>query len=128
MLRRAWQALGPAAREGFVIATKVGMDVERDGRVEGGLSAAHIAAECERSLARLQLDTIDIYYAHKPDENGVPLKESIGAFASLIEQGKVRHWAVSNYEPEQLMEVLDICDGNNWPRPVMHQPSYSLRE
>ena len=126
IIGNALQALGPAAREGFVIATKVGMDVERDGQVEGGLSAAHIAAECERSLARLQLDTIDIYYAHKPDENGVPLKESIGAFASLIEQGKVRHWAVSNYEPEQLMEVLGICDANNWPRPVMHQPSYSL--
>ena len=61
--------------------------VDRD---TAGLSAAHIAAECERSLARLQLDTIDIYYAHKPDENGVPLKERP---AELIVQ--VRLWIMT---------------------------------
>jgi len=113
------------AREKFVVATKVGMVVERDGKPEGGLSATHIHTECARSLARLQLDTIDIFYAHKPDPE-VPLEETIGAFASLIADGKVRHWAVSNYDAEQLAQVLDLCDARGWPRPVMHQPAFSL--
>ena len=121
----ALRSLG-VPREAVVVATKVGMLVERDGLPEGGLSAKHIHTECARSLARLQLDCIDIYYAHKPDEDGVPLTETIGAFAELIAQRKVKHWAVSNFEPSQLVEVLELCDANSWPRPVMHQPAYSL--
>ena len=74
----------------------------------------------------MQVDTIDLYYAHKPDEHGVPLEETIGAFASLIEQGKILHWAVSNFDTEQLVDVLNVCDRRGWPRPVMIQPRYSL--
>ena len=56
----------------------------------------------------------------------MPLSETCGAFAALIADGSVQHWAVSNYEPDQLREVFAVCDAHGWPRPVMHQPSYSL--
>jgi branched-chain amino acid aminotransferase len=81
MIGHALRTLGAGARDQLVIATKVGMQVERGGKAEGGLSAEHIKTECARSLARLGVDIIDIYYAHKPDEAGVPLTESIAAFA-----------------------------------------------
>lgn len=80
-----------------------------------------------RLLGKLQqVDTIDLYYAHKPDEHGVPIEETVQAFASLIEQGKIRHWAVSNFDTQQLAELLDVCDRGGFPRPVMIQPRYSL--
>ena len=123
IIGNAIRTLGPGTREKLVIATKVGMLVDRDGNPEGGLSAAHIQKECARSLARLGVSCIDIYYAHKPDEDGVPLTESIGAFAQLISEGKIKHWAVSNFDPALLSQVLEVCDAHAWPRPVMHQPS-----
>ena len=126
IIGNALRTLGSAARADLVLATKVGMLVERDGAPQGGLSAQHIHEECARSLTRLGVDCIDIYYAHKPDEDGVPLAETCGAFAELIAAGKVKHWAVSNFEAPQLMEVLATCDAQGWPRPVMHQPAFSL--
>lgn len=56
----------------------------------------------------------------------MPIEETVGAFASLIEQGKIQHWAISNFDAEQLAEVLDVCDRDGFPRPVMIQPRYSL--
>jgi hypothetical protein len=44
----------------------------------------------------------------------------------LIAEGSIRHWAVSNFDPLLLEEVLSLCDSGGWPRPVMHQPSFSL--
>jgi aryl-alcohol dehydrogenase-like predicted oxidoreductase len=84
----------PNLTDNVVVATKVGNKVARDGGVEGGLSAVHVKAECRRSLVRLQVSSIDILYAHKPDEDGVPLSETIGAFAELIAEKKIKHWAV----------------------------------
>jgi aryl-alcohol dehydrogenase-like predicted oxidoreductase len=78
--------------------------VERDGGVVGGLNAEHIAKECELSLERLQVDTIDLFYAHKPDEHGVPLEETVAAFAALIEQ--VRR---SDEASILVMIVLSLC-------------------
>ena len=47
------------------------------------------------------METIDIYYAHWPDDNGVPLAYSCGAFAQLVREGAIKHWAVSNFNVEQ---------------------------
>ena len=96
--------------------------------VGGTLSLApeHILSECQGSLERLQIEQIDIYYAHWPDANGVPVEESCGAFAQLVSEGKIKHWAISNHDLAQTQQVLTICDAKGWPRPVMHQPPFSL--
>jgi len=74
---------------------------------------------------RLATDWLDLYYMHKPDES-TPIAESIETFAELIQAGKVRHWALSNFRAGQVREVLQVCDDGGWPRPVAHQPPYSL--
>lgn len=107
-----------------VLATKVGMKIGPSDEDEG-LSSAHIRRECDRSLQRLATDHIDLYYMHKPDEN-TPIAESIEAFAELIRVGKIRHWGLSNFDAGQVREVLVVCEEEGWPRPVVHQPSYSL--
>jgi aryl-alcohol dehydrogenase-like predicted oxidoreductase len=111
-------------RDGVVIATKVGMKIGPRAD-DGGLSPGHVRRECDRSLGRLQTDRIDLYYMHKPDPE-TPLAESIDAFAALIEAGKVRHWGLSNFNADQVGEVLQLCDDHGFPRPVAHQPAYSL--
>lgn len=107
-----------------VLATKVGMKIGQ-GDDDQGLSRTHILREADRSLARLQCETIDLYYMHKPDPN-VPMEESVRAFNDLIHAGKVRHWGISNFNAEQITSLLKLCDENGYPRPVALQPAYSL--
>ena len=92
---------------------------------DGGLSPAHISRECDRSLARLGTDRVDVYYMHQPAP-ATPVAESIAAFMDLIQAGKVLHWGLSNFDAAQTREVLRICDSNRWQRPVFQQPPYSL--
>jgi len=107
-----------------IIATKVGNAVGPTA-ADQGLSRNRVLPACDRSLARLQTDWIDLYYMHRPDLD-TPLEESIGAFADLIKAGKVRHWGLSNFDAAQTRQVLAVCDRHGWPRPVAHQPPYSL--
>jgi len=111
-------------REQVVLATKVGMKIG-PGDGDQGLSRAHVLREIDRSLVRLQCDYVDLYYMHKPDPTA-PLAESIQAFNEIIDAGKARHWAISNFSAEQIANLLKICDENGWRRPVALQPAYSL--
>ena len=67
---------------------------------------------------------VDIYELHKPDPD-TPLAESIAVMAELIEAGKVRYWGFSNFDAAQIHQMIELCDENDWPRPVVSQPPYS---
>ena len=107
-------------RESMVIATKVSKMDRRP-----GLSAKNIFAACEESLDRLQSDYIDLYYSHEDDLN-VSLEETLGAYAQLIAQGKVRYIAASNFTPARLRESIKFSEDNNLPAYVAVQDLYNL--
>ncbi|MER5318535.1 aldo/keto reductase [Streptosporangium roseum] len=109
-------------RDQIVIATKVGSLASRP-----GLSAANIRAAAEDSLRRLRTDHIDLYWAHI-DDAGTPLEETLGAFDSLIREGKVRNIGASNYGPERLAEALAISDRDGLARYGVLQQPYNLVE
>jgi aryl-alcohol dehydrogenase-like predicted oxidoreductase len=111
-------------RDQAVVATKVGMKIG-PADDDQGLSRGHILREIDRSLKRLDCDHIDLYYMHKPDPV-TPLEESIRAFNDLIDAGKIRYWAISNFSAEQISNLLQVCNENNLRRPVAIQPAYSL--
>lgn len=62
---------------------------------------------------------------HKPDPD-TSLSESIEVFNEVVEAGKARYWAASNFAAPQIAEILRICRERNWRRPVALQPPYSL--
>lgn len=107
-------------RDDIVLMTKVGMWAPRQ-----GLSAANIEAAVEDSLRRLQTDYLDVYFAHIDDQE-VPLEETLGAFARLVEAGKVRALGASNYSAERLREALAISQAQGLPRYEVMQPLYNL--
>ena len=107
-------------RQSMVIATKVSKMDTRP-----GLSAKNIFAACEESLNRLQTDYIDLYYSHSDDET-VSLDETLGAYAQLIAQGKVRYIAASNFTPARLRESIKFSEDNNIPAYVAVQDLYNL--
>jgi aryl-alcohol dehydrogenase-like predicted oxidoreductase len=61
----------------------------------------YVKEACERSLKRLGIETIDLYYQHRPDPN-VPVEESVGAMKELVEEGKVRFIGLSEFSTEQI--------------------------
>lgn len=111
-------------REGVVLATKVGMKVGPDPEDEY-TSPAAIRRQLDRSLQRLAVDRIDLYYLHRPDPV-TPLADILGALAEAIRAGKILHYGVSNYSAAQLSELLALADRSGLPRPVAHQPPLGL--
>jgi aryl-alcohol dehydrogenase-like predicted oxidoreductase len=109
-------------RARMIIATKVGMHPKFS-----GLSARTIRAAAEQSLRRLQTDYIDLYYAHADDEN-TPLEETLSAFDQLIQDGKIRYVAASNYSAARLQEALATAEREGLIRYVALQPHYNLVE
>ena len=107
-------------RDHVVIATKVAKWVEHR-----GLSPMNIRQAIEGSLKRLQTDHIDLYQAHEDDAT-VPLSETLGAFAQLIEEGKVRAIGASNYGADRFAEALEVSKRHNLPRYESLQPEYNL--
>jgi aryl-alcohol dehydrogenase-like predicted oxidoreductase len=113
-----WLA-GRVRRDDVLIATKVGFI--------GGLSAANIERAVEGSLRRLRTDYVDLYYAHKDDED-VPLEETLEAFDRLVKAGKVRALGASQISAERLEQALDISLGNGWTPYSVLQTWYSILE
>ena len=109
-------------RDKVVVVTKVGSDMGQ-GRTD--LSAAYIAKAVEDSLKRLQVDAIDLYLSHWPDET-VPYDETLGAYQRLIEQGKIRWCGASNLDAAQLAAALNVASQKKLPRYEVLQPEYNL--
>jgi len=109
-------------RDRSIIATKVGMHPQLK-----GLSAKTIRAAAENSLKRLGTDYIDLYYAHVDDQQ-TALEETLGAFDSLVREGKVRYIAASNYTAPRLAEALAVSDREGLARYVALQQHYNLME
>lgn len=106
------EALHPYADD-LVIATKAGFE---PGELKPGMRSLppagrpeHIRAQCDKSLANLRVDCIDLYQVHVPDP-AVPYEDTVGTFAELQKEGKVRHVGVSNVSREQLNIARSVCE------------------
>lgn len=118
-----WLSQG-GRRDRVVIATKCGLEM---GQNEKGLSRQYIVKAAERSLKRLQVERIDLYQAHTDDDQ-TPLDETLEAFGTLIQQGKVRAIGASNYSGRRLQEALDVSRRHGLPAYVSLQPLYNLAD
>ncbi|MGE5635315.1 MAG: aldo/keto reductase [Nocardioidaceae bacterium] len=89
-------------RDQVVLATKFGNQRREDGswvRING--TPEYVREACDASLARLGVDHIDLYYQHRVDRT-VPIEETVGAMAELVQHGKVRHLGLSEASPETI--------------------------
>lgn len=110
-------------RDALVVATKVRGPMW-EGADGEGLSRAHITRAVEDSLRRLQVERIDLYQCHWPDER-TPIEETLAVFGELIAAGKVRYIGASNYSAAQLTSALDAATGG-LPRFSTLQPHHNL--
>jgi aryl-alcohol dehydrogenase-like predicted oxidoreductase len=114
-----WLRTDPVKRSKVQIATKVGFN--------DGLSAQAVRKACDASLARLQIDCIDLYYQHKDDPN-VPLPDSLGVFDQLKREGKIRAVGLSQFSADRLDEAMHVATFEELERPCAFQTWYNLVE
>jgi aryl-alcohol dehydrogenase-like predicted oxidoreductase len=111
-------------RDKMLISTK-GTFPFGEGPNNQGSSRYHLTKQVEGSLKRLKTDYIDIYHMHGFDGN-TPVEETLRTLDDLIQSGKIRYIAASNFSGWHLMKSLGISDKYGWNRYVGHQVYYSL--
>jgi L-glyceraldehyde 3-phosphate reductase len=110
-------------RDELVISTKAGYDMWPGPYGDGG-SRKYLLASLDRSLSRMGLDYVDIFYSHRFDPD-TPLEETMGALDSAVRSGKARYAGISSYSAQKTREAHDILAEMGTPL-LIHQPSYSM--
>ncbi|MBY8827738.1 L-glyceraldehyde 3-phosphate reductase [Hephaestia mangrovi] len=111
-------------RDELVISTKAGWDMWPGPYGDVGGSRKYLIASCDQSLKRMGLDYVDIFYSHRVDPD-TPLEETMGALATLHQQGKALYVGISSYSPELTRKAAAILAEHKVPL-LIHQPSYSM--
>jgi L-glyceraldehyde 3-phosphate reductase len=111
-------------RDELIVSTKAGYDMWPGPYGQGGGSRKYVLASLDQSLARMQLDYVDIFYSHRFDPT-TPLEETMGALATAVQQGKALYVGISSYGPEKTREAARILRDLGTPC-LIHQPSYSM--
>ncbi|SDN46134.1 Predicted oxidoreductase [Klenkia soli] len=119
--------LGPllaTRRDQVVLATKAGIP-HPDAGDHAPLSRAGLEASLAGSLARLQVDRVDLFYLHQPDR-ATPIRETLTTIADFVADGRVGALGVSNMAAWQIAELDAAADDVGCPRPVVAQQLYNL--
>jgi aryl-alcohol dehydrogenase-like predicted oxidoreductase len=111
-------------RNQVLISTKATFPMGK-GVNDFGSSRYHLIQSCDESLKRLGVDHIDIYHMHGFDAN-TPVEETLNALNTLVQNGKVRYIACSNFSGWHLMKSLSVSERYGWSKYVAHQAYYSL--
>lgn len=119
---------GVWSREDLVITTKLfngHKGFGNSGPNDQGLSRKHIVEGMKSSLARLQLDYVDVVFCHR-QEPYTPIEETVRAMNYLIEQGWAFYWGTSEWLASDIQEACDIADRLGLIRPIVEQPQYNM--
>ncbi|HQY34318.1 L-glyceraldehyde 3-phosphate reductase [Actinotalea sp.] len=110
-------------RDELVISTKAGYDMWPGPYGDGG-SRKYLLSSLDRSLTRMGLEYVDIFYSHRPDPS-TPLAETMGALHTAVTSGKALYAGISNYGPAATRKAAAILADLGTPL-LIHQPSYSM--
>jgi voltage-dependent potassium channel beta subunit len=110
-------------RSDLVLSTKIFWGGE--GVNDKGLSRKHLIEGLDASLARLQLDYVDLLFCHRPDKR-TPIEETVRALTHVINQGKVFYWGTSEWSSQEIMEAHAVARREHLIPPLMEQPEYNM--
>jgi voltage-dependent potassium channel beta subunit len=110
-------------QQDLVLSTKIFWG--GDGPNDKGLSRKHIIEGMDGSLKRMDLEYVDLVFAHRPDIH-TPIEETVRAFNHLINQGKAFYWGTSEWSAQQIMEAYSVARREHLIPPLMEQPQYNM--
>ncbi len=128
IMGEAFKALG-WPRLDYVVSTKFFWGLNDKGR-EGPnkrntLNRKYLLQAIDGSLKRLQLDFVDLVYAHRADAS-TPIEETVWAFHNIIESGKALYWGTSEWSAAEIRAAWDVAERHHLHKPVVEQPQYNL--
>lgn len=92
-----------------------------------GLSRKHIVEGLKASLGRLELEYVDVVYAHRPDRL-TPMEETVRAFNHVIERGWALYWGTSEWSADEIAEACGVARELHLIAPIVEQPQYNMLE
>ncbi|MFX1377563.1 MAG: aldo/keto reductase [Promethearchaeota archaeon] len=111
-------------RTNFVLASKVFFPMSSNSN-DRGLGKKHISEAIDKTLERMDIDYLDLYYCHRYDYS-TPLEETVRAMNDLIDEGKILYWGTSNWFASQLERAWGIAKNLGLRGPVCDQVKYNL--
>ena len=111
-------------RDELIISTKAGYRMW-PGPYGEWLSKKYLVSSLDQSLKRLQLDYVDIFYAHRPDPD-TPLEETLATLDLIVKQGKALYAGVSTFRGAHFCDAVRIIERHDWTPITIHQPCYNL--
>ncbi|AEB12705.1 NADP-dependent oxidoreductase domain protein [Marinithermus hydrothermalis DSM 14884] len=111
-------------RHTLVLSSKVFWPMSEDVN-DRGLSRKHVRESIDKSLKRLRVDYLDLYFAHRYDPE-VPMEEIVTTFSGLVDEGKILYWGTSEWPASRIAEAVTFARANGLHPPVVEQPQYSM--
>jgi voltage-dependent potassium channel beta subunit len=128
---RAEEIMGQALKElawprvSYVISTKFFWGLREAPNQYRTLNRKYLLDAIDGSLARLQLDYVDLVFCHRPDPN-TPVEETVWAMSDMISRGKALYWGTSEWSADEIRAACEIAERHHLHKPVMEQPQYNL--
>lgn len=113
------------SRDTYTVSSKVFWGGNKP--TQRGLSKKHIHDACHAALRRLQVDYLDLFFCHRPDQS-TPIEETVRAMDTLVQQGKILYWGTSEWSAQQITEANAIAYELGLTPPTMEQPQYHMFE
>ena len=118
------EILADYPRHTLVLSTKVYWPMSKDVN-DRGLSRKHIRESIHQSLRRFNTDYLDLFFAHRYDQN-VPMEEIVTSFSGLVDEGKILYWGTSEWPASRIAEASVFAAANGLHPPAVEQPQYSM--
>lgn len=112
-------------RVSYVVSTKFFWGLQEAPNQYHTLNRKYLLNAIDGSLARLQLDYVDLVFCHRPDPN-TPIEETVWAMSDMITQGKALYWGTSEWSADEIRCAWEIAERHHLHKPVMEQPQYNL--
>jgi voltage-dependent potassium channel beta subunit len=112
-------------RASYIVSTKFFWGLHDGPNEKSTLNRKYLMQAIDASLARLQLDYVDLVFCHRPDPH-TPLEETVYAMSDMISAGKVLYWGTSEWSAAEFAAAWHIADRHHLHKPVMEQPQYNL--
>lgn len=111
-------------RHQLVLSSKVFWPMS-DAVTDRGLSRKHVLESIDRSLERMELDYLDVYFAHRYDPE-TPMEEIVEAFSDVVRSGRALYWGSSEWSAAEIAEAHAYAKAHGLVAPVVEQPQYSM--
>jgi len=112
-------------RGSYLVSTKIYFGINEGINEQNTLNRKRLIEGINGSLARLDLDYVDLLYCHRSDST-TPIEETVWAMHNIIEWGKALYWGTSEWSAADIVAAIEIAEKNHLHKPVVEQPQYNI--